>query len=199
MSPVARDGRVCGWPGRGGYIAKGVALGLVGASQLCDPELRPPEHSRLYGALQTILTQPLGKFLLTPRWRSDSWPSRRIRDPSVAIPPNVSRRVDRPALVADRLRAGVGLSKRRRTGDRWLCEVATAYGGRSWKNRDKPSEREAERCLHGRGRGRIIETKIRRVYGGLPWRAGLDGAGRAGTVWILDGLESRSSARSPRA
>ena len=64
MSPVARDGVVR--LGQAGYIAKGVALGLVGgllsyATLSFDRQKTPG----LDGALQTILTQPFGRFLLT--------------------------------------------------------------------------------------------------------------------------------------
>jgi Domain of Unknown Function (DUF1206) len=64
MSPVARDG--VARLGQTGYITKGVALGLVGgllsyATLTFDRQKTPG----LDGALQTILTQPFGKFLLT--------------------------------------------------------------------------------------------------------------------------------------
>ena len=64
MSPVASDGVVR--LGQAGYIAKGVALGLVGgllsyATVTFDRQKTPG----LDGALQTILAQPSGKFLLT--------------------------------------------------------------------------------------------------------------------------------------
>ena len=64
MSPAARDGVVR--LGQAGYIAKGVALGVVGgllsyATLSFDRQKTPG----LDGAMQTILTQPFGKFLLT--------------------------------------------------------------------------------------------------------------------------------------
>jgi hypothetical protein len=64
MSPVAREGvaRV----GQIGYIAKGLALGLVGgllsyATLTFDRQ----KAQGLDGALETILAQPFGRFLLT--------------------------------------------------------------------------------------------------------------------------------------
>jgi hypothetical protein len=56
---VARLGQV-------GYVAKGVALGVVGgllsyATLTFDPQ----KAQGLDGALQTILAQPFGRFLLT--------------------------------------------------------------------------------------------------------------------------------------
>ena len=64
MSPAVRDGvqRL----GQTGYVAKGVALALVGgllsyATLSFDRQKTPG----LDGAMQTILTQPLGRFLLT--------------------------------------------------------------------------------------------------------------------------------------
>ena len=64
MSPVARNG--VARLGQAGYIAKGVALGLVGgllsyATLTFDRQKAPG----LDGAMQTILTQPFGRFLLT--------------------------------------------------------------------------------------------------------------------------------------
>ena len=64
MSPVARKG--VARLGQIGYIAKGVALGLVGglltyATLTFDRQ----KAQGLDGALQTILAQPLGRFLLT--------------------------------------------------------------------------------------------------------------------------------------
>ena len=63
MSPFARHGvtRLA----QIGYIAKGVAVGGVGgllmyATVSCDPQMQG-----LDGALQTLLAQPSGKFLLT--------------------------------------------------------------------------------------------------------------------------------------
>jgi Domain of Unknown Function (DUF1206) len=64
MSPVARDGVVR--LGQAGYIAKGVALSLVGgllgyATLSFDRQ----KAQGLDGAMQTILSQPFGRFLLT--------------------------------------------------------------------------------------------------------------------------------------
>jgi hypothetical protein len=64
MSPAAREG--VARLGQVGYIAKGVALGLVGgllsyAALTFDQQKAPG----LDGALQTILAQPFGRFLLT--------------------------------------------------------------------------------------------------------------------------------------
>ena len=64
MSPAAREG--VARLGQVGYIAKGVALGLVGgllsyAALTFDRQKAPG----LDGALQTILAQPFGRFLLT--------------------------------------------------------------------------------------------------------------------------------------
>jgi hypothetical protein len=64
MSPVAREG--VARLGQIGYIAKGVALGLVGgllsyATLTFDRQ----EAQGLDGALHTILAQPFGRFLLT--------------------------------------------------------------------------------------------------------------------------------------
>ena len=64
MSPVARKG--VARLGQVGYIAKGVALGVVGGllsyAALTFEQQKAPG---LDGALQTILAQPLGRFLLT--------------------------------------------------------------------------------------------------------------------------------------
>jgi hypothetical protein len=64
MSPIARAG--VARLGQIGYIAKGVALGLVGgllsyATLTFDPQ----KAQGLDGALQTIVAQPFGRFLLT--------------------------------------------------------------------------------------------------------------------------------------
>ena len=64
MSPGVRNG--VARLGQVGYIAKGVALGLVGgllgyAALTYDQQEAPG----LDGALQTILAQPFGRFLLT--------------------------------------------------------------------------------------------------------------------------------------
>ena len=64
MSPGAREG--VARLGQVGYIAKGVALGLVGGllgyAALTFERQKAPG---LDGALQTILAQPFGRFLLT--------------------------------------------------------------------------------------------------------------------------------------
>ena len=64
MSPAARKG--VARLGQVGYIAKGVALGVVGgllsyATLTFDRQ----QAQGLDGALQTILAQPFGRFLLT--------------------------------------------------------------------------------------------------------------------------------------
>ena len=64
LSPVVRDG--VARLGQAGYIAKGVALGLVGGLlSYATLSFDRQETHGLDGALQTILTQPFGKFLLT--------------------------------------------------------------------------------------------------------------------------------------
>jgi hypothetical protein len=64
MSPVARQG--VARLGQVGYIAKGVALGIVGSllsyAALTIVRQKAPG---LDGALQTVLAQPFGSFLLT--------------------------------------------------------------------------------------------------------------------------------------
>jgi hypothetical protein len=64
MSPGAREG--VARLGQVGYVAKGVALGAVG-SLLCYAALtfERQQAQGLDGALQTILAQPFGRFLLT--------------------------------------------------------------------------------------------------------------------------------------
>jgi hypothetical protein len=64
MSPVARNG--VARLGQIGYIAKGVALGLVGGL-LSYAALTFDRHKAqgLDGAMQTIVAQPFGRFLLT--------------------------------------------------------------------------------------------------------------------------------------
>jgi Domain of Unknown Function (DUF1206) len=64
MSPVAREG--VARLGQVGYIAKGVALGVVG-SLLSYAALTFERHNAqgLDGALQAILAQPFGRYLLT--------------------------------------------------------------------------------------------------------------------------------------
>ena len=63
MSPVARKG--VARMGQIGYIAKGVALGLVGGLLSYAALTFDRQKAGLDGALQTILAQPFGKFLLT--------------------------------------------------------------------------------------------------------------------------------------
>jgi hypothetical protein len=64
MSPVTREG--VAQLGQVGYIAKGVALGLVGGL-LSYATLTFDRHKAqgLDGAMQTIVAQPFGRFLLT--------------------------------------------------------------------------------------------------------------------------------------
>ncbi len=63
MSPVARQGTTR--LGQIGYIAKGVAIGTVGGLLTYTTVTLDPQMQGLDGALQTILTQPSGRFLLT--------------------------------------------------------------------------------------------------------------------------------------
>ncbi|MEA2532856.1 MAG: hypothetical protein QOJ93_667 [Actinomycetota bacterium] len=64
MSPIARTG--VARLGQIGYIAKGVALGLVGGLLSYATLTFDPQKARgLDGALQTIVAQPFGGFLLT--------------------------------------------------------------------------------------------------------------------------------------
>jgi succinate dehydrogenase/fumarate reductase cytochrome b subunit len=63
MSPVARQG--VARLGQIGYIAKGVALGLVGGLLSYATLTVDRQKQGLDGALQTILAQPFGRFLLT--------------------------------------------------------------------------------------------------------------------------------------
>jgi hypothetical protein len=63
MSPVARQG--VAHLGQIGYIAKGVALGLVGGLLSYATLTFDRQKQGLDGAMQTILAQPFGKFLLT--------------------------------------------------------------------------------------------------------------------------------------
>ena len=63
MSPGARQGVVR--LGQVGYIAKGVALGVVGGLLSYATLTADPQKQGLDGALQTILAQPFGRFLLT--------------------------------------------------------------------------------------------------------------------------------------
>jgi hypothetical protein len=63
MSPGARKSVVR--LGQVGYIAKGVALGVVGGLLSYATLTADRQKQGLDGALQTILAQPFGKFLLT--------------------------------------------------------------------------------------------------------------------------------------
>jgi hypothetical protein len=64
MSPGAREG--VARLGQVGYIAKGVALGLVGGLlSYATVTFDRQKAQGLDGALQTILAQPFGRFLLT--------------------------------------------------------------------------------------------------------------------------------------
>jgi Domain of Unknown Function (DUF1206) len=63
MSPAARKG--VAQLGQIGYIAKGVALGLVGGLLSYATLTFDRQKQGLDGAMQTILAQPFGKFLLT--------------------------------------------------------------------------------------------------------------------------------------
>ncbi len=51
--------------GEGGYLAKGVALGLVGGLLTYATVTYDRQRTGLDGAMQTIAEQPFGKFLLT--------------------------------------------------------------------------------------------------------------------------------------
>jgi hypothetical protein len=63
MSPVARQ--VVARLGQIGYVAKGVALGLVGGLLSYATLSFDRQEQGLDGAMQTILAQPFGRFLLT--------------------------------------------------------------------------------------------------------------------------------------
>ena len=64
MSPVARKG--VAQLGQIGYIARGVALGMVGGLlSYATLSFDRQKAQGLDGAMQTILAQPFGKFLLT--------------------------------------------------------------------------------------------------------------------------------------
>jgi succinate dehydrogenase/fumarate reductase cytochrome b subunit len=63
MSPAARKG--VAQLGQIGYIAKGVALGLVGGLLSYATLTFDRQKQGLDGAMQTILAQPFGRFLLT--------------------------------------------------------------------------------------------------------------------------------------
>jgi hypothetical protein len=63
MSPVAR--KSVAQLGQVGYIAKGVALGVVGGLLSYATLTFDRQKQGLDGAMQTILAQPFGKFLLT--------------------------------------------------------------------------------------------------------------------------------------
>ena len=73
MSPSAR--KAVARLGQVGYIARGLALGVVGgllgyAALTFDAQ----QAKGLDGAMRTILEQPFGSSC-SPRWRWDSWPS----------------------------------------------------------------------------------------------------------------------------
>jgi hypothetical protein len=63
MSPTARNG--VAQLGQLGYIAKGVALGLVGGLLSYATLTSDRQKQGLDGAMQTILAQPFGKLLLS--------------------------------------------------------------------------------------------------------------------------------------
>jgi succinate dehydrogenase/fumarate reductase cytochrome b subunit len=64
MSPIASEG--VARMGQVGYVAKGVALGVVGGLLSYATVTFDRQRAQgLDGALQTILAQPLGRFLLT--------------------------------------------------------------------------------------------------------------------------------------
>jgi hypothetical protein len=63
MPPAARKG--VAQLGQIGYIAKGVALGLVGGLLSYATLTADRQKQGLDGAMQTILAQPFGRFLLT--------------------------------------------------------------------------------------------------------------------------------------
>ncbi len=63
LSPVVRKG--VAHLGQAGYIAKGVALGVVGGLLSYATLTLDRQKQGLDGAMQTILAQPFGKFLLT--------------------------------------------------------------------------------------------------------------------------------------
>ena len=63
MSPGAREG--VARLGQVGYVAKGVALGLVGGLLSYATLTFDRQKQGLDGAMQTILAQPFGRFLLT--------------------------------------------------------------------------------------------------------------------------------------
>jgi hypothetical protein len=64
MSATARQGVLS--LGQAGYIAKGIAMGVVGALlSYAAVTFEKHEAHGLDGALQTILAQPFGRFLLT--------------------------------------------------------------------------------------------------------------------------------------
>ena len=63
MSSVARQGAIR--LGQIGYIAKGISVGAVGGLLTYATVTFDPQMEGLDGALQTILAQPSGKFLLT--------------------------------------------------------------------------------------------------------------------------------------
>jgi len=87
MSPVARNG--VARLGQVGYIAKGVALGVVGGLlSYAAVTFHRQKAQGLDGALQTILAQPFGGFW-SRRWR---WIRglRPVRHAPVTLPPDVT-------------------------------------------------------------------------------------------------------------
>ncbi len=63
LSPAAREG--VARLGQVGYFAKGVALGVVGGLLTYATVSFDRQKQGLDGAMQTILAQPFGRFLLT--------------------------------------------------------------------------------------------------------------------------------------
>ncbi len=64
MPPVARQG--VAWLGQVGYVTKGAALGVVGGLLgFAALTFQQSKARGLDGAMQTILAQPFGRFLLT--------------------------------------------------------------------------------------------------------------------------------------
>jgi hypothetical protein len=89
MSPVAREG--VARLGQVGYIPKGVALGVVGSLlSYAAPTFDRQKAQGLDGALQTILAQPFGRFLLTAVALGWIRGLRPVHGTPVAIPPDVT-------------------------------------------------------------------------------------------------------------
>ena len=63
LKPAAR--RTVTRLGEGGYLAKGMALGLIGGLLTYATVTLDRQRTGLDGAMQTIVEQPLGKFMLT--------------------------------------------------------------------------------------------------------------------------------------